>query len=141
MRETIWESMPLHGQHKKLTSQPHVDELSWTWLSSSGLKPASEGFIFAAQDQSLPTKYYRKRILKQNTDGKCRMCHNQNETVAHLMSGCGALAATEYTWRHNRIGHYIHLELCKHFNITTSTKNWYDYSPAPVTENEQVKIL
>ena len=141
-RKDQWASKSLHGQHRLLVSQSQIDEeLSYNWLKSSDLKPETEGFLIAAQDQALRTKYYSKKILGQDCDGKCRMCHVCNETVDHLMSGCPVLAANDYTWRHDRIGKYIHLQLCKHFGIETPTNKWYQYEPPQVVESEEVTIL
>ena len=33
-------------------------------------------------------------------DGKCRVCHGQNETVEHLVAGCSVLSNSEYLARH-----------------------------------------
>ena len=41
------------------------------WLSSSTLKGETEGFILAAQDQSLATQMYQAKILKNGTDPRC----------------------------------------------------------------------
>ena len=66
------------------------------WLKAAGLKPETEGFIIAAQDQSLPTRWYQKSILeKPDVDPKCRLCGRFDETIDHLVSGCPELAKTE----------------------------------------------
>ena len=136
------EGQTLHGQHIKLINQSQFDEnLSWQWLSSSNLKSETEGFLIAAQDQALKTKYYSKKILGQDCDSKCRICHVGDEIMAHLLSGCPVLAATEYIWRHDRIDKYIHLQMCKEFNIETTTDKWYEHQPPDVVENEEVSIL
>ena len=70
------------------------------WLSTSGLKSETEGFIIAAQDQCLKTNYYRHKILKDGTDPLCRICTKQQETIDHLILGCPELAKVEYTQRH-----------------------------------------
>ena len=141
-RKTVWALKALHGQHKDLVEQPLVDQaLSWKWLNSAELKPETEGFIMAAQDQALNTNYYKKKILGSDTDGKCRICHICDETVAHLISGCPVLAPTDYTWRHDKIGKYIHLQLFKHFKIGTQTDKWYEHQPPNVVDNETVTIL
>ena len=59
---------------------------------SASLKGETEGFIFAAQDQSIATNNYRNKIIKDGTNPKCRLCHEYDETIEHIISGCPALA-------------------------------------------------
>ena len=66
------------------------------WLRSSGLKSETEGFIMAAQDQSLFTRNYQANVLKTGVDDKCRFCDKFTETIDHLISSCLILAPTEY---------------------------------------------
>ena len=63
-------------------------------MKSAGLKSETEGFLFAAQDQSLPTRNRHCAILGENINPKCRLCGEFNETVQHLVSGCPALVQT-----------------------------------------------
>ena len=45
-----WEEKPLHGQYPKRTKEKDVDQdKTHSWLSTSGLKSETEGFIIAAQ--------------------------------------------------------------------------------------------
>jgi hypothetical protein len=67
-------------------------------LASSDLKGETEGLLVAAQDQALMTRIrnYQHNILGQEIDSLCRLCHKKEETIDHLLSGCEALANTEY---------------------------------------------
>ena len=137
-----WKNKPLHGQFARLVEQPHIDKhLTWQWLKDSHLKKETEGFLISAQDQSLKTNYYKQKILKQPVDANCRLCKMHAETVDHIVSACPVLAPNEYTWRHDRIGQYIHLELCKFYNIETQSKEWYNHKPEDVAANNDVVIL
>ena len=41
----------------------------------AGLKAETKGFIIVAQDQRLPTRWYKYNILKKHDmDPKCRLC-------------------------------------------------------------------
>ena len=109
----IWKEKPLHGQYPNRLHDNDVNEIETNkWLSTSGLKSETEGFIIAAQDQCLKTNYYIHKILKDGTSPMCRICSKQQETTDHLVSGCSELAKTEYTQRHNRTAAYIHWKIC-----------------------------
>jgi len=55
----------------------------------------TEGFIIAAQDQSLSTKLYQNQIVKDGTDQKCRICSENNESIDHIVASCAVLAQTQ----------------------------------------------
>jgi len=50
----------------------------------------------------------------------CRMCHEHEETIQHLLSGCPALV----TWK---VCHVVHWHLCKFFRLSTSDSSWYGH--------------
>lgn len=136
-----WKNKALHGKYPQRLQDPDVDESrSLAWLRSAGLKSETEGFIIAAQDQSLKTKVYKSKIIKDGSDPLCRLCHQFEETIDHLTSGCPVLAKTEYLHRHNRIGTYIHWLLCRHYGIET-TERWYDHEPKTTTNSENATLL
>ncbi|XP_078348127.1 uncharacterized protein LOC144633190 isoform X1 [Oculina patagonica] len=136
-----WEDKALHGRYPKRIKEADVDHHKTNqWLKSSGLKAETEGFIIAAQDQSLATRSYHARIIKDGTSPLCRMCNKYDETIDHIVSGCPELAKTEYIHRHDKAAAYIHWKVCHNYNIETSEK-WYDHEPETVTENEDVTIL
>ena len=137
-----WESKALHGKYPKRVKQDDVDqEKTHRWLKAAGLKAETEGFIIAAQDQSLPTRWYQRNIIKKpNTDPKCRLCGRFDETIDHIVSGCPELAKTEYIHRHNRAAAHMHWKICKEFGIGVSER-WYEHEPKTVTENDNVTIL
>ena len=136
-----WKGKPLHGQFALRSQKADVDSNdTHQWLRSAGLKAETEGFIMAAQDQSLFTRNFQANILHNGADPKCRLCDKSTETIDHLVSGCSVLAPNEYMNRHNRVGQYIHWKVCKHFEIET-TEKWYEHKPEPVIENKNVTIL
>ena len=140
LRKT-WEAKPLHGQFLKRATAPNIaKDQTNKWLRSASLKPETEGFIIAAQDQSLPTNNYKKNIAKTSNNELCRMCKTHKETIDHLIAGCSMIAATEYLKRHNEVARYVHWELCKNYNIKVADK-WYDHEPLSVVENKEVNIL
>ena len=113
--ESRWHEKPLHGQFAAQSKHADVDETAThQWLRSSGLKGETEGFILAAQDQSLFTRNYQANILRNGFDPKCRFCEDKVETIDHLVSGCSILTPNEYKNRHDRVGQYLHWNICKH---------------------------
>ena len=48
--------------------------------------------IEEAQDQALQTKYYVRKILNTETDSKCRLRQQFDETIDHIISACPILA-------------------------------------------------
>ena len=92
-----WEEKVLHGKYPKRTKEADVDQNKTNqWLRSTGLKAETEGLIIAAQDQSLATRSYHARIIKDGTDPMCRICNRYEETIDYIVSGCPELAKTEY---------------------------------------------
>jgi hypothetical protein len=69
------------------------------WLSRENLKAETESEIRAAQ---LHTKYATK-ILHTETDSKCRLCKQFDETIEYLVSACPTPAKEQYTKRHDRV--------------------------------------
>ena len=59
------------------------------------IKGETESKMVAAQDQALSTNYFKNKILKQETDSRCRLCKQLEETTDHLTSGCPVLAMNE----------------------------------------------
>ena len=136
-----WEAKPMHGQYPTRVKKADIDqEQTHQWLQSAGLKSETEGMVMAAQDQSLATRSYRNKIIKDGTDPKCRMCNNYDETIDHIVSGCPILAPTEYIHRHDKAASYIHWKICKHFQLPAADK-WYEHQPTTVAENNKVTVL
>ena len=96
---------------------------------AAGLKAETERFIIAAQDQSLPTRWYHHNILKKpDVDPKCSLCGRFRETLDHLVSGCPELAKTEYIHRQHKTTAHMHWKICKEFGIEVKER-WYELNP------------
>ena len=68
MKKT-WREKSLHGRYPLKAGNGDVDRTTThQWLSSSSLKGETGGFILAAQDQSLATRLYQAKILKNGAD-------------------------------------------------------------------------
>ena len=136
-----WESKAMHGQYPSRIKEADVDfKQTNDWLKGTGLKAETEGLIIAAQDQSLATRLYHHRIIKDGTNPLCRLCNKYDESIDHILAGCPELAKTEYIKRHNNAAAYMHWKILQYYNIKTADK-WYEHQPETVTENETVTIL
>jgi hypothetical protein len=81
-----WKSKVMHGQYiRNMDRQLISEEDTFLWLSKGDLKAETEREIVAAQDQALDTKYYATKILNTETDSKCRLCQQFDETIDHII--------------------------------------------------------
>ena len=122
--------------------KPYVDQAATNlWLTAGDLKGETEGFIIAAQDQSLMTRNYQHYVLKDNsTDGLCRLCHSKTESIDHLLTGCEILAPTQYLKRHNNAASYLHWVICKDHGVQVTDK-WYQHDPPKVVIKDHITIM
>jgi hypothetical protein len=77
------------------------------------LTAETESEIVAAQDQALRMKYYATKILNTETNSKCRLCHQFDEKIDHIISTCPILAKEQYIKRHDRVSAQLHFNICK----------------------------
>ena len=102
-----WEEKAVDGKYPERTKEADVDQNTTNQcLSSTGLKAETEDLIIAAQDQSLATRSYHARIIKDSTDPMCSIYNRYEETIDHNVSGCPELAKAEYIQRHNKVAAY-----------------------------------
>jgi hypothetical protein len=74
-----------------------------------GWEAETESEIVAAQDQALQTKYYATKMLNTETDSKCRLCQQFDETIDYIMSACSILAKEQYIERHDSVCVCVHI--------------------------------
>ena len=87
----------MHGQYiRNIDRQLISEEDTFLWLSKGDLKAENESEIVAAQDQAIQTKYYATKILNIETDSKCRLCQQFDETIDHIISAFPILAKEQY---------------------------------------------
>ena len=67
------------------------------------------------------------------------MCSQHEETVDHIVSGCEALAKTEYISRHNNVQHISIGAYVKDHDIEITDK-WYEHEPETVIHNKDNNI-
>jgi len=104
-----WHSKRMHGQLPRKLDEKLVDiEQSYRWLKSGDFKGEAESAIVAAQDQAISTNYFKKKILKEEIESKCRLCKQYEEIIDHFTSGCPILAKNEYLMRNDKVCTHLH---------------------------------
>jgi hypothetical protein len=73
----------------------------------------------AAQDQAISTNYFKRKILKEETESRCRLCKEYEESIDQT-SGCPILAKNEYIMRHDKVCTHLHYSICKTLGIETT---------------------
>jgi hypothetical protein len=137
-----WRGKPLHGKYLAAIENDAIDTAASTsYLRFGNIFGETEGFIAAIQDQVIPTKAYRRRILGEHLENiKCRMCNVKEEHLEHIVAGCSTLAPKAYLDRHNRAGKIVHQKLREKYMGLTDTVPYYQYEPPPVCETEEVRL-
>jgi hypothetical protein len=131
----------MHGQFPRCLDKKLVDkEQSYRWLKFGDIKGETESTNVSTQDQAISTNYFKRTILKDEIESRCRLCKEYEETIDHLTSGCPILVKNEYVIRHDTVCTQLHYSICKTLGIET-TENWYSHIPKPVCQNEDITVL
>jgi outer membrane receptor for monomeric catechols len=136
-----WKNKVMHWQYiRNMNRQLISEEDTLLWLSKGNFKAETESEIVAAQDQALNTKYYTTKILHTETDSKCRLCQQFDETIDHIISACPILAKEQYVKRHDKVSAQIHFNICKEIGVTKDKKHWYKHVPKSAVTNQGGKV-
>jgi len=107
LREVLknkWKNKVMHGQYIRNIDRQLISEGdTFLWLSKGDLKAETESEIVAAQDQAIQTKYYATKILNTETDSKCRLRQQFDETIDHIISACPILTKEQYIKGHDSV--------------------------------------
>jgi hypothetical protein len=134
----------MHGQYiRNMDRQLIGEEDTFLWLSKGDPKAETESEIVATQDQALHTKHYATKILNTETDSKCRLCQQFDETIDHIISARPVLAKEQYIKRHDRGSAQLHFNICEETGVQLDKKHWYKHVPKSVetTQGGKVTIL
>jgi len=122
----------MHGQYVRNIDRQLISvEDMFLWLSKGDLKAETESEIVAAQDQALQTNYYTTKILNTETESKCRLCQQFDETTDHIILACPVLAKEQYIKRHDRVCAQLHFNICKEMGY-----NWTKNSGMNMCQNQ-----
>jgi hypothetical protein len=70
-----WVEERMHGQFPHSSDEKLVDkEQSYRWLKFGDIKGERENKIVAAQDRAISTNYFKRKILKEEIESRCRLC-------------------------------------------------------------------
>jgi hypothetical protein len=84
-----WERKRMRGQFPRSLDDMLVDkEQTYRWLKIGDIEGETESLIVVVQDQALGTNYFKRKVLKEETESKLRLCKEYVETTDHLTSGC-----------------------------------------------------
>jgi hypothetical protein len=118
-----WKNKAMHGQYiRNIDRQLISEEDTFIWLTKGDLKAETESEIVAAQDHALQSKYYATKILNTETDSKCRLCHQFDETIDHIIPACPILVKEQCIKRHDRVGAQLHFNICKETGVQLDKK-------------------
>jgi hypothetical protein len=118
-----WKNKVMHGQYIRNTDRQLIsEEDTFLWLSKGDLQAETESELVAAQDQALHMKYYATKILNTETDSKCRLCQQFDETIYHIISVRPVLAKEQYIKRHDRVSTQLHFNICKEIGVQLEKK-------------------
>ena len=125
-------------------NEKNLDKDCFAWMSEWKTAPThTVAGIHELYRQLLTTKIYSARKTRTGTehDVRCRLCGKDQESVAHVLSGCSALAQTKYPARHNATLKILFLEVVKVHNLVEATLPWFSPAqPKPTYESDQVTI-
>ncbi|PFX20993.1 hypothetical protein AWC38_SpisGene14545 [Stylophora pistillata] len=140
----------LHYQSVRLV----MKIVHWEWCGS--LKSKRQGWgvewkncpshtiagLVELYEQLLPTRVYTSQKTHTSGEGdvRCRLCGKAPESVAHILSGCSALAQSKYLSRHDAALKVLFYELLYDKGFIDEIPPWYSPDkPKPVYESENVK--
>jgi CRISPR/Cas system CMR-associated protein Cmr1 (group 7 of RAMP superfamily) len=73
-------------------------------------------------------------------NGKCRHCHQFDETVEHLISASPILVKEQYIKRHDRMCAQLHFSMCKDRGVKLENEHWHDHVPKLVETSCEGKV-
>ena len=89
--------------------------------------------------QTLKTKCYQKtRSNETVNDTRCRLCHQKEESVKHLISNCGELAKKVYIDRHDNVLRCFFFPMLLQLGLVEKLPTWFTYENVkPIYENDK----
>ena len=114
-----WTGKAQHGflfKTRERISDIDPDKTNY-WLTKSSTTSHVEGYICAIQEEEINTRGLQKRRAKDDVDGRntnfrCRVCHQETETIQHILACCDRLRIPLYLpVRHNAVASVLYHQL------------------------------
>jgi len=80
------------------------------------------------------------KILQTETDSKCRLCQQFEETAEYIISVHPVLAKEQYIKRHDRVCAELHFNICKEMGGKLNNKHRYDHVVISVERSPEGKV-
>ena len=78
--------------------------------------------------------------MNTETDSRCRLCQQFDETIDHIISACPILAKEQYIKRHDGVCAQQHFNICKETGVQLDKKHWYENVPKSVETSQGSKV-
>ena len=91
-------------------------------------------------NQVIPTRNYKKYILKLPNIDEMSRCGKESETIQHITAACEQLSPTEYVKRRDGLAKVIHQEPAEAADLIEVKCTYYKYTQASVLENDNFKL-
>ena len=119
-----------------IAKQPEANaELSRNWLSKEQLPPAIESTYFQIKEEQVQVRHVlirRWRVVPPHlVAGRdmCRHCHQEPETLDHILSACTALSFTNYLDRHDQVARQVAKAIVEKFGVEWKAEYWTKAPP------------
>ena len=83
---------------------------------------------------------YATKILNTETDSKCRLCQQFDETIDHIISACPILAKEQCIKRHDGVCAHLHFNICKETEVQLDKKHWYEHVPKSLQTSQEGRV-
>ena len=121
MESTIIENYKTMEQQSQFYQEEEDECHHWLSQNLHGRKTSS---IMMVLEQMVETRSWKvARGLVQ--DRRCRVCHERDETIEHLVARCKVLANSEYLSRHNRALTVMVVTWAKENKLFGGNMVWY----------------
>ena len=97
--------------------------------------------MFELYKQLLPTRLYACQTTHTSLESEawCRLSGKAPESVAHILSWCGALAQSKYLSRYDSALKVLFYEMLLDLGLIDEVLHWYSPAkPKPVYESDDV---
>jgi len=78
--------------------------------------------------------------LNTETDSKCGLCQQFDETIDNIKSACPILAKEQYIKRHDTVCAQLHFGIFKETGVQLDKTHWYEYMSKSIETSERGKV-